>query len=190
MQGLEATNGRIDTLEQLQRMSAQTTNHFKENLRGLTARMADVCTDITDFRSSVSMAHSNMDTMISERLANLKSQLNALTGVLSSMPQPDSMDRRFLIIEQTIAEIDKVRLPPPMAPGIQPSQGAFGIGTPTGVELPAPTMANLRPQPAAADREETAFTLDPWHSAASSISQRQLRDERAQQFAARASPGR
>ena len=39
MQALEATNDRIDTLERLQRMSAQTTNHFDENLRGLMASL-------------------------------------------------------------------------------------------------------------------------------------------------------
>ena len=106
---------------------------------------------------------------------------------MSTMPPPDSIDRRVLIIEQTIADVNRVRLPPPMEPGIQPSQGAFGIGTPIGVELPASTMANSRPQPAADPCEEPAFTLDPWHSAAFSIGQRQLRDERAQQFAAQTS---
>ena len=48
--GNGGTNDRINTLEQLQRMSAQTTNHFDNSLRGLNARMADVCTDITVFR--------------------------------------------------------------------------------------------------------------------------------------------
>ena len=76
MQVLEATNGRIDTLERLQRMLTQTVNHFDESLRGLNARMADVCTDITDVRSFVSIAHSNMDRLISDRLANLQSLLD------------------------------------------------------------------------------------------------------------------
>ena len=77
-----------------------------------------------------------------------------------------------------------------MAPGIQPSQGVFGIGTPVCAELPTPTMANSRPQPLAAPCEEPAFTFDPWHSAAFSIGHRQLRDERAQQSAAQASEPR
>ena len=91
MQALEATNDRIDTLERLQHMSAQTTNHFDESLRGLNNRMADVCTDITDFRISVSTAHSNMNRVGTDRLANLQSHVDALTGVLSSMPVPDNI---------------------------------------------------------------------------------------------------
>ena len=178
MQALEATNDRIDTLERLQRMNAQATNHFDESLRGLNLRMTDIGTDITDFRSSVSTAHSNMDRVISDRLAALQSQIDALTGVLSSMPPPDSIERRVLTIEQTIADMNR-RLPPPIAPGTQPSQGTFGIGTPIGVELPIPTMANSGPQP--------VTNLDPWHTAAYSLGQRQLREERAQQDAAPAS---
>ena len=75
-----------------------------------------------------------------------------------------------------IADMDQGRFPPPMAPGIQSSQGAFGIGTPIGVDLPV-----------AAPRKEPTFILDPWHSAAYSLGQRQFTDERAQQAAAQAS---
>ena len=88
MQALKATNDRIDTLERLQRMSAQTTNHFDESLRGFHSCIAEVCSDITDFRTSVSTAHCNMDRVLTDRLANLQSQIDALTGVLSSMPAP------------------------------------------------------------------------------------------------------
>ena len=106
IQALEATNDRIDTLEPLQRMSAQTTNHFDESLRGWNLRKAEVCSDINHFRSSVSTAHSNMDRVISDRLANLQSQIDALTRVLSSMPPPDSIDRQILTIEKMIADMN------------------------------------------------------------------------------------
>ena len=61
IQALEATTDRIDTFERLQRMSAQTTNHFDESLRGFKSRLADACSDITDFRNSVATAESNLD---------------------------------------------------------------------------------------------------------------------------------
>ena len=77
------------------------------------------------------------------------------------------------------------RMPPSIPPGIASTQGALGIGTPIGMELPAQTVSG--PQPIAAPREDTSFSLDPWHSAAYSLGQRQPRDERAQQAGAQAS---
>ena len=124
-----------------------------------------------------------MDRVLTDRLANLQSQIDALTGVLSSLPPPDSIETRLKIMEQLITEMSQARLQSPIPPGIQPSQGVFGIGTPVEMGLPAPLMA----QPTAAPREEPGFTLDPWHSASFELSQRRLREERAQQTAAQAS---
>ena len=68
-----------------------------------------------------------MDRVLTDRLANLQSQIDALTGVLSSMPPPDSIDRRLITIEHMIAQVHQGRMPAPIPPGIQPSQGAFSI---------------------------------------------------------------
>ena len=61
MQALENVTDCLDSVERKQRMTAQTLNHFHEELGNGAGRLRETVLDIAAYKSFISTAHVNLD---------------------------------------------------------------------------------------------------------------------------------
>ena len=76
MQALENVTDRLDSIERQQRMTAQTLNHFQQELERRAGRLRETVLDIAAYKSFIATTHVNLDKVLSDRLATVQSQVS------------------------------------------------------------------------------------------------------------------
>ena len=80
MHALENVTDRADSLERQQRMTAQTMNHFHEELGDGAGRLRETLMVIAAYKTFVSTTHLNLDKVESNRLAKIQTQVVSLAS--------------------------------------------------------------------------------------------------------------
>ena len=162
---LQYCNDRIDALERTNRMLAQTLAQVNAENNATRSRVSDIFVDVENYKLFISSVHSNMEKVVTHKLGEHATRLDALTNALSSMPNTDAIALRVQSLELMIQQLV-------MNGGAsQPRDGTFNVATPQ----PSPGGLPEAAAPMAASPlvNESAM-LDPWYQAASQLPGSQL----------------
>ena len=146
---LEHIHDRLDTLERLTRLHAQTIAHADE--MAVETRSAVVATDkdISMYKNHITSMHQTIDRYVTERNNALEEKINMLTAQLESMtslvvPNFNTLDVRTKALESALGSLQ-------LPPGIPQDVPTYGINTP-------PAMTHSVSDPVAVTEPERPTT--------------------------------
>ena len=171
LQALEVVHDRLDTIDRLQRLQAQSMATMAEDNVKETARLNQTVEDIGQYKKFVSDTHRNLDDVLLDKLKGLQGQIDSITSILP--PSVESIDARVREIEEAFRRaMSENRWPPAPPPGMEqpgPSQGTHHLGTPQEREYPH----QCPPQGQAAEgvhaQAAHPAAYDPWYEAAQKL---------------------